>query len=190
MPPRVRAGEKQNENSIGRAAQMRRKCEARKTRSLGGKQESMAKKETITVGPAREAAVNIHFSVGQGGDNGPADVMLIQTLFHYLCHIQGTAMRNVGFSLGEVPEITGRCCAKTKQAIAKFQYRNAHRLLRTDGVIHPASYEGRRIRPGEPKYMTMTLLHFLATEMQLFHPEPSYIDTLIKMVPRLRPWLA
>jgi hypothetical protein len=31
------------------------------------------------------AAVNLNFSVGVGGDNGPADVMLVQTMFHLPC---------------------------------------------------------------------------------------------------------
>lgn len=142
------------------------------------------------MGSLREPAVNINFSVGKDGDNGPADVMLIQTLFHYICHIGGKRMANVGFSLSEVPEITGRCCDKTKRAILKFQQKNVHQLLRVDGKIEPAIYDGRNIRPGEKRYMTMTLLHFLATEMSIMNGDSNYVQGLIKMVPRLAPWLA
>jgi hypothetical protein len=149
----------------------------------------MAKKEILTIGSVQIPAVNVHFSVGAGGDNGAADVMLIQTLFHYLSNIGGKPMKNIGFPLSEIPEITGRCDEKTKRAIAKFQRQNAHRLLRIDGIISPASYPGRRIKPGEPRYMTMTWMHFLATEMEIMRSETSYIDALIKMVPQLRPWL-
>jgi hypothetical protein len=150
----------------------------------------MAKKDTITMGSLREPAANIHFSVGTGGDNGAADVMLIQTMFHYISHIKGSPMKNIGFPLNQIPEITGVCDFKTKQAIFRFQQKNAHKLLRVDGLIEPALYEGRNIKPGGPRYMTMTLLHFYATEMSLFHPEPNYIDGLVKMVPNLRTWLS
>lgn len=150
----------------------------------------MPKKEIITMGPIKEAAVNINFSVGRGGDNGPADVMLIQTLFHYICHVGGKRMHNAGFSLSEVPEITGKCCEKTKRAILKFQQKNAHQLLKVDGKIEPAVYEGRNIRPGEKRLMTMSLLHFLATEMSIMNNDSNYIQALIRMVPRLGPWLA
>lgn len=149
----------------------------------------MPKKDTIVVGSLHEPAVNIHFKVGIGGDNGPADVMLIQTLFHYLGHVKGKPMQYLGFPLHEIPAITGDCCWKTKQAIVKFQRRHAKKLISADGLIHPAVYEGRSIKPGEQRVMTITLLHFFATEMSVYHPEPHYIDGLIKMLPRLRTWL-
>lgn len=149
----------------------------------------MAEKDQISIGGMRESAANIHFSVGEGGDNGPADVMLIQTMFQYMSHLKGKVMKNVGLSLDEVPEITGRCDQKTKQAIMKFQQKNANRVLRIDGLIEPAKYEGRSIVPGR-RYMTMTWLHFRCSEIALFNSDPNYIDALVRMVPQLRPWLA
>jgi len=150
----------------------------------------MPKKDTITYGTVKESAVNLHFKVGAGGDNGIADVMLIQTLFRYIGKIGQKAMYNIGLQLHELPAIDGICGRVTKNAILKFQRKNASKVLAVDGLIEPASYEGRTIRAGEPRVMTMTLLHFLALEMQAYHPEPSYIDTLIKMTPQLRPWLS
>lgn len=149
----------------------------------------MAKKDTINYGGVSEPAVNIHFSVGTGGDNGAADVMLIQTLFHYLSHIKGMVMRNLGIALGELPSITGICDLKTQRAILRFQRHNASKLLSVDGLIHPAKYEGRMIRGGEKRVMSITLLHFYAQEMQMYQPEPNYFEGLINMVPQLRPWL-
>lgn len=150
----------------------------------------MPAKEIITLGGFREPAVKITFTVGAGGDNGPADVMLIQTLFHYISNINGMPMKNIGFPLTEIPEITGRCDAKTKKAILSFQRKNAGKLLNIDGLIHPAAYQGRNIRAGEPRVMTMTLLHYYATDMAVHRSESNYIDGLIKMVPQLRPWLS
>ena len=150
----------------------------------------MPMKDTITMGTLRERAVNINFKVGTGGDNGPADVMLVQTMIHYLAFLGNKPMHNVGLQRSELPPISGVCEHKTKQAIFKFQRRNAGKLLAVDGLIEPALYDGRTIRPGEPRVMTMTLFHFLATEMAIFRPEAHYIDGLIKITPQLKPWLS
>jgi len=149
-----------------------------------------ALKEMITIGTTREAAVNVTYKVGAGGDNGPADVMLIQTMFRFLADAKGITRLRSGLAPSDLPAITGTCDLKTKRAILKFQEHNARKLLSVDGAIHPASYTGRVIKPGEPRVMTITLMHFLAAESQLYYPERSYIDILIKLEPRLRPWLS
>jgi hypothetical protein len=153
----------------------------------------MAKKDTMTLAGLRSTAVNIHFPVGaiRGNEgNGPADVMLIQTMFHYLARMKGgTAMRNVGFPPSQLPKIDGICGQKTKQAILIFQRFNANRLLRVDGVIEPAKYDGRNIKPGQ-RYMTLTWMHHLAEEMAIFNSETSYVDALISITPQLRSWLS
>lgn len=150
----------------------------------------MAKKEIITIGTARGPGVNVHFSVGPSGDNGRADVMLVQALLRYISNIGGKAMYFLGFPLNELPDITGICDSKTQRAIQRFQQKNAGKLLSVDGHIHPADYDGRRIRPLEPRVMTITLLHYYSSDVALHKPEPTYIDGLIGMVPELRPWLA
>ncbi len=150
----------------------------------------MAYKDTIKVGTIIEPAVNIRYVVGPGADNGPADVMLIQTLFHYVAYSGQYAARYLGLQLNELPAITGKCRYKTQQAILKFQMRNAKQLLNVDGRIHPASYGGRTITAGKDKrFMSITLLHFFATEVQVWHPEPTYIQGLIRLAPDLRSWL-
>lgn len=149
----------------------------------------MAYKDTIKVENLVEPAVNIRFKVGPAADNGPADVMLIQALFHYIAY-KGHSVRYLGLQPNELPAISGKFRFKTQHAILRFQMRNAKQLLGVDGFIHPASYLGRTIKAGmDKRYMTMTLLHFYATEMQAFHPDPTYIHGLIRLAPDLRSWL-
>ncbi len=153
----------------------------------------MAKKDTMTLGGLRSTAVNLHFPVGAIKDNagnGQADVMLVQTMFHYIARTKdGTAMRNSGLGPGQLPRVDGICGAKTKQAILMFQRTNANRLLRVDGIVEPAKYDGRDIKPGQ-RYMTLTWMHHLAETMALHNSDPSYIDGLISITPQLRSWLS
>ena len=151
----------------------------------------MAKKEIITMGTVSGSAINIHFSVGAGGSNDKADVMLIQAMFLYIGSISLDAnpTRYLGFPLSDLPAISGVCDSKTKSAILRFQQRNAKRLLGADGLIHPASYEGRNLKPGLQRMMTITWLHFIGCEVGIYYAEPYYIDSLINIVPDLRPWL-
>jgi hypothetical protein len=153
----------------------------------------MAKKETMTLGGLKSAAVNLTFPVGaikNNSGNGQADVMLVQTMFHYLARMKGgPAMKNVGFPPSQLPRIDGVCGSNTKQAIVNFQRYNANRLLRVDGVIEPAKYDGRNIKPGQ-RYMTLTWMHHLAEEIAIFNSDASYIDGLIQITPQLRSWLS
>lgn len=148
------------------------------------RREEMAKKDTITMGTVSAPAVNIHFIVGTGGINDKADVMLIQAIFHFIGN-----PRLLGFALTELPTITGICDPKTRRAIFKFQQTNAKQLLSADGQIHPASYEGRNLRSGKHRMMTITLLHFYAVDSLGNHPEAFYWDSLIRIAPGLRAWL-
>ncbi|HKX82605.1 MAG TPA: hypothetical protein VJL58_00165 [Pyrinomonadaceae bacterium] len=149
----------------------------------------MCKKDTITIAGRTVPGVNLHFSVGAGGDNGPADVMLIQTMFHYLAHVGGKPMPYIGFPMNELPEITGECDWKTRKAILKFQRRHSRRLLKIDGLIEPAEYENRSIASKDERVMTITLMHLLASEMHWHQPDAHYIWGLIRTMPELRPWL-
>src|SRR5262245_54238346 len=139
-------------------------------------------KDTITVGGQRAAAVNLNFSVGVGGDNGPADVMLVQTMFHYLAHVNGKPMPYNGFSMDYLPSITGRVDDKTMLAIRLFQQSHAKRLLRLDGLIEPAKYENRNIESTDGRVMTITLMHLLASEMH-WHQHGHYIAGLVTIMP-------
>ena len=158
-------------------------------RAAGQKErKEMPFKDTLTLGSSREPAVNLHFSVGISGDNGPADVTLIQAMFHFLCR-EDAAMENVGLTPDEVPEITGRCCDRTRNAIYKFQRRNADRLPRANGLIEPARYRENELRC-DAGSTTMSCLHSLCAEAADTRRETHYIDALIGVAPQLRPWLA
>ena len=148
-------------------------------------------KEMLSMGTFTEPAVNLNFSVGQGGDNGIADVMLIQAMFHFLASTYKTPLTALGFSTGELSRIDGICGNKTKKSILKFQIKHRDKILSADGLIEPAKYQGRNLTPGGPKgkYMTMTWLHFLSSQQALYTTEPSYIKGLISIEPRLAPWL-
>jgi hypothetical protein len=146
-------------------------------------------KDTITIGGRSSTAVNLHFSVGVGGDNGPADVMLVQTMFHYLAHAYGQAMPYNGFSWNYLPEINGKCDDKTLQAIKLFQQTHAGRLLKVDGLVEPAKYGGRNIVSKNEPVLTITLMHFFASEMHWQLQGGHYISGLVKTNPALWNWL-
>ena len=154
----------------------------------------MAFKDTLTYrggsATASRPCVNVRFKVGIGGDNGQADVMLIQTMFHYFGHYKGKANPRIGFPLGQIPAITGICDDKTKRAILSFQRANRQSLLKIDGLIEPADYSGRVINYGVSKrVMTITLLDQFVYEEALMRGEPDHIAALIKVLPQLRAWL-
>lgn len=128
----------------------------------------MGKKDTIhMVGGTSETAVNIHFPVGPGVENGPADVKTIQTLFRFLAnHSKHSSITYFDLRPDQLPSVSGRCGYRTQRAILNFQRKHARRLQRVDGLIHPASYEGRTLKGGtEKRWMTITLLHFFAVEV-------------------------
>ena len=150
----------------------------------------MAKKEIMIIndGGSSIEAANIDYTVGLGGANRSPDVMLVQALFRYISLDRDIARRFLGSI--EVPQITGFCGPKTRRAINQFQHKHAHSLLRVDGVIHPASYGRRKISTDASKpVMTITLLHRFAWDAMLWQPDIDYVSGLIRIEPRLRPFL-
>jgi hypothetical protein len=150
----------------------------------------MAKKDSLQLQGLTVPAVNIHFRVGRGGDNGPADVMLIQALFRYISRNDIAARGQLGLSTSQLPEITGTCDAKTMAAIWGFQQKNRRKLLNVDGLIHPASYADRVIKDMTKPIMSISLLHNMAVDTSLMRNDSDYISGLIKLEPKLGPWLA
>ncbi len=151
----------------------------------------MAKKDKMTWSFGQsttqsETCTNITFSVGLCADNGPADVMLVQTLFNY---IGKSNPRKLGFSMSSMPAIDGRVGPVTRNAIFSFQRAHQSRLLSVDGVIHPAKYEGRVIKNMGGRMMTITLLDRFAHEEGVMTSDPDYIRGLINLAPQLAPWL-
>ncbi len=156
----------------------------------------MAKKEVINFNRDKTTGVNTHFTVGPGGGNGQADVMLVQALFRCITNVSLPFIKmKAGLTSSDLSVADGICGKKTNLSILKFQRANAHKLIRVDGRIHPASYEGRVIGSDMTDYiykdktepiMTITLLHLYA-----YYGDPSgeYISKLIAIAPDLRSWL-
>jgi hypothetical protein len=151
----------------------------------------MARKEMlVTESDAKMDAVNLDFRVGAGGENHKDDVMVVQSLFRYISLEQDHARRFLGNIV--IPKIDGICGGVTLRAISHFQHKHAHRLLRVDGVIHPANYGKRHVGwMASSPVMTITLLHFFAWHAWSFqgtssHPDQDYIGGLIRIEPRLK----
>lgn len=137
----------------------------------------------------RTTGVNLDFSVGENGANGPADIMLIQALFNYIAPTQRAASKYFGLSLRQIPKITTKIDAQTRMAILAFQRTNRSRLLSADGLVEPAKDEGRVIRNAGGRVMTITRLDQVARYESADRREYDHIDALIKLEPRLEPWL-
>jgi len=156
----------------------------------------MAKRDKVTyaAGSGRtvtETCVNLTFSVGVGGDNGPADIMLVQTLFNYIGVDRRTPISPIlGIPARDMPAITGRMDQKTQAAILAFQRTNQKRLLAIDGKIESAKYEGRVISNLGGRMMTITWLDFKARDEALMRGQPDHLAALVRLEPRLASWLA
>jgi hypothetical protein len=165
---------------------------------LSKEKKEMPQKEIINFNGNKTYGVNTNFTVGPKGGNGPADVMLVQALLRYITNASiGLVKSQSGLINFDLPQVNGICDGKTNQAILKFQRANTRKLLRVDGKIHPASYEGRVIKSEMTDYlyqkkakpiMTITLLHLYA-----FWAEPvrglDYISGIVEIAPGLKPWL-
>lgn len=152
----------------------------------------MAKKDKVTFINGGHVStvdtVNVHYRVGQGGENRPDDVMLVQTLFRLIAYNPRIASTQLGVSIAQVPEITGSCDARTLSCIRAFQRANRSRLLNPyDGLIHPASYENRRVVAGGVQ-MAITLLSGFASEALLMRNifDSEIAADLAKFEPRLK----
>lgn len=155
----------------------------------------MAKKDKITyaAGPNRtltETCVNLTFSVGVGGDNGPADIMLVQTLFNYI-GVERRSGRSAitGILARDMPAITGKLDHKTQAAIFTFQRTHQNRILAVDGKIESAEYDGRVISNLAGRLMTITWLDFKTRDEALMRGQPDHVAALVRLEPRLASWL-
>lgn len=135
------------------------------------------------------ACLNLHWSVGLNGDNGPADVMLVQALFRYIAHDRHSAGKYFGLPLNRIPQISTKMDSATKMAILAFQRTNSKRVLKIDGTIEPAKYEGRVIKNTKGRVMTITLLEMFAKLRAFDNSDMDHINGVIKLEPRLAPWL-
>lgn len=143
----------------------------------------MAKIDVININGNRQPCVNLSYSVGAGGRNHKPDVLLIQALFFYLyfdeeAKLLGTPFLGPGLAFVEKFLPTGVFDMLTVQVIAQFQTMHRRHLLSADGIIHPASYEGRVIKNTDQPLMTITYLHLLAKRRELRTGDGDYIKKL------------
>jgi hypothetical protein len=135
----------------------------------------------------RELTLNLSGIVGFAGANRRDDVLLIQGFFNYIAN--GLQPNAIGLGADhQVPRITGEMDAETFSAIGAFQIRNARNLLMTyfDGRIHPANYGNRQIHTGGNKrYMSITLLHIMATDAAVMQGHGDYTTGIANLNPDL-----
>ena len=145
----------------------------------------MAKMDVMTINGKKTPCLNISESVGANGANKFADVLLIQALFNYIAPIEPM------FQQGAVnkPALNGFLDADTIKAIFLFQGLNAHRLLKTDGVIQPAAYANRNLKNIHARLMTITLLHLKTQAAARHHAHENYAKSIFMAIPKLLPFI-
>ena len=151
----------------------------------------MASKEIVTIGSAKLAGINIASPVGPGQENRFEDVMLVQATFQYIATGAGEARGFLGTEIGNIPLVTGVMNAPTISAIRNFQRKNLREVLKVDGIIHPASYGRRVIKPGTRHLMSITQLHMLCIYANIQRNDGfDYVAGIVKLEPRLARFLA
>jgi hypothetical protein len=158
----------------------------------------MAKKDTMTVnGKGGFPCLNIDQPVGRCQPNAKNDVKLIQAMFRKLA--EWTTGPNGGplflglHTWNEVPDPKADDGnfedGRTEKAIWSYQRKYARRLLRVDGIIHPAAYQDTNIkgRFSEIRLMTITLLHDHLLDAALMRPgaNETYIEAIKRTAPDL-----
>ncbi|MEO6589996.1 MAG: hypothetical protein ABIP06_11905 [Pyrinomonadaceae bacterium] len=137
----------------------------------------------INLNGERQLTLNLSGIVGHAGANRKDDVMLIQGFFNYIA--KGLYPGAVGLDGSyKIPQITGEMDGDTYSAIGEFQIRNAGQLLmsRFDGRIHPANYANRQLNTGGGKrYMSITLLHIMASDAAMMQSDYDYVQGLTKL---------
>jgi len=143
-------------------------------------------------GGTSEPCWNLTQSVGFKSANLYEDVMLIQAMIQLIA-LWDPVKAGVGRDY-KVPPVNGIMDVVTQRAIEGFQIANASRLLAVDGRIDVARYKGRKLRRGDHRVMTITLLHYLATDANMMVEgdtifrtyEPGYQARLGIMFPQLK----
>ena len=140
----------------------------------------MAKYDAIRIKGKMWLGLSNEQSVGAGGRNNFGDVLLIQAMLGYLAP---TVVR-----AGDVvPELTGVFDAATGEAIRNFQQEYIVRLIQSDGIIHPPSYEGRDLKNPFNPLMTITYLHILCKHQARQHyAHEKYPIGITSLYPQLR----
>lgn len=147
----------------------------------------MPRRDLITINNNTEYGLNVFDKVGPGGANNPGDVLVIQAMFRYL-HELHAEQGYIHPSLeGKDVEVNGIAGYKTFKMIRDYQRKHWWALLSTDGVIHPARYENRKITTGNGKrLMTITHLHL---EIWLADNTLDYTTQIASRFPNVAFWI-
>ena len=149
----------------------------------------MPKRELIKIDDLEMSGFNVSETVGIGGKNEEGDVMLIQAIFYFLGAHDQLSTFDVK-SLSELTGVDGQYTNRLGQFILSYQKTKDYLLLSVDGLIHPASYEDRKILFGEGggdnRLMTITSLHL---EMALATFNEDYTTDFLRFFPGLGVWI-
>lgn len=102
---------------------------------------------------------NVSEPVGIGQPNKIGDVMVVQALLFLAA--QGHYAPLLPNGGEDLPLVTGMFNNKTMRTIWEFQQHSASKALSADGIVHPASFKGRKLR-GVGAPMTITQLNLYA----------------------------
>ena len=133
-------------------------------------------------------AFNLTGSVGAGCPNATADVKLVQCIFTTLAMNSPYTHLNLGTRNENIPGPNGRYTAAMGQVISNYQKAHSSLLLSADGRIHPASFNGRLLRTGGVRMMTIQMLneHLGQTSSSLGASWDGGVDLVLGMFPELK----
>ncbi|HRH44078.1 MAG TPA: hypothetical protein PKY82_20775 [Pyrinomonadaceae bacterium] len=146
----------------------------------------MATIEKVIFNNYKHKEVNISYLIGTGEKNEKNDVLLVQALFKLIAWSDSFSKQTIGLGKNDLPEITGRFCARTREAIWSFQRKMSRKILNIDGKIHPAKYNNRVIKNGpDSKKMMITLLNMYAAEGVLYSDSNDIVEAVKKLAPSI-----
>jgi hypothetical protein len=145
----------------------------------------MATREFLNIGGALAPAFNVTNRVGPDCSNQPGDIVVVQGMFKFLARFHPRTV--AGIKMSGVIHLDGQFTPALGDAILAFQRANRLQVLQADGVIDPASYLHRTIRPGEPRLMTITVLHFFCFDAVLLAGSSVSSDDYTLAIPKMFP---
>lgn len=146
----------------------------------------MASIEIVDFNKWKTEQTNISHRVGTGEINDKNDVLLIQTLIKLVGFSDHKAREKFGLAKKDLPEPTGAFDRQTMKAIWGYQRKMAHRLLKIDGKVHPASYKDRLVKKvGTARLMMITLLNLEAIDEALITYKTDLIPAIKQISPNI-----
>ncbi len=129
--------------------------------------------------------LNISEPVGVGQPNKIGDVMVIQALISVAAH--GLHGKFLTWNDEDVPAATGIFNETTRKFIWEFQRYFGNSALKVDGLVHPGSFRGRKVRL-DRSMMTIVQLNCYAIGVNKATEKYGYDHTkaILDMYPMLR----